>query len=108
MGRSILVAILATGAGLLAGRDGALAQQAPQQNVPALVGVEPTPEAASPGGAVYIPGVGFRYIAPGGPRVYGYQAYAARVYGYRSRTGRRACRERDWWGLDRCGRGWGW
>ena len=35
-------------------------------------------------GATYIPGVGFRYVAPGGLRVYGWTcAYGPRVYGYR-------------------------
>jgi hypothetical protein len=108
MARSILVAALAAGASLLAA-GAALAQRAPtEQSVPPLVGLQPTPEAASPGGAVYIPGVGFRCVTPGGPRVYGYRSYGPRVYGYRARAARRACRDRDWWGFDRCGRRWWW
>lgn len=38
--------------------------------------------AASPYNARYIPGVGFRYVYPGGPQVYGYVRYAR---GYRAK-----------------------
>jgi hypothetical protein len=103
MGRPILVALLAAGIGLFGAHVGALAQQTPQPFAPPLVGAEPEPEAASPNGAVYIPGVGFRYLVPGGARLYGYRAP---VYGYRYRAYRRACADRDWWGWDRCGRRW--
>lgn len=104
MGRSILVAALAAGLGLLGLHAGASAQQGPETFAP-VVGVGQPPDAASPAGAVYIPGVGFRYIAPGGPRVYGWTSgYRSRVYGYRAY--RRACRDRDWWDFDRCGRRW--
>jgi hypothetical protein len=104
MRRSILIAALAAAAAMLAARDDALAQQSPQIVVPLIVGADPMPEAASPGGAVFIPGVGFRYVAPGGPRVYGYRAYGSRVYSSRARAARRACRDRDWLGFDRCRR----
>ena len=103
MRRSIMIAVLAGGAGLLGGHE-AMAQQSPNIVVPPIVGSEPGPEAADPAGAVYIPGVGFRYIAPGGARVYGYRAYGSRVYGYRARAIRKACRDRDWWDFDRCRR----
>jgi hypothetical protein len=108
MGRSILVAVLAA-AGLLALPAGTMAQQSPQtprDYAPPLVGAEPPPETAPVYGATYIPGVGFRYLAPGGPRVHGWYGYRAPVYGYyRSRAYRRAC-DRDWWGFDRCRRRW--
>lgn len=104
MGRSILVAALAAGLGLLGLQCGASAQQSRETFAP-VVGVGEAPDAASPGGAVYIPGVGFRYLAAGGPRVYGWTyGYRTRVYGYRYRAGKRACRDRDWWHSDRCGR----
>jgi hypothetical protein len=81
MGRSILVAVLTAGVGLLATLAGASAQQNPQIYTPPVVA--PEPDAASPNGARYIPGVGFRYIAPGGPSVYGWvYGYRAPVYGY--------------------------
>ena len=107
MGRSILVAVPAVIAGLFGLQAGASAQQ-PPPNVPPVVGAEQPLDAASPSGAVYIPGVGFRYVVPGGARVYGYgyTAYGPRVYGYRARASRRACRERDRWGFERCGRHW--
>ena len=109
MGRSILVAILSA-AGLLAmPAAGAMAQQTPQtprDYAPPLIGAEPPPETAPVRGATYIPGVGFRYLAAGGPRVYGWYRYRAPVYGYyRARAYRRAC-DRDWWGFDRCRRRW--
>jgi hypothetical protein len=111
MGRSIAVAVLAAGMGLLAAHVGALAQQTPQPYAPPLVGAEPPPQAASPDGAVYIPGVGFRYVAPGGPRVYGWAyGYRAPVYGYyrayadrpRYRHYRRVCDEHRLWTGERC------
>lgn len=105
MGRSILVAVVAVIAGVFGLQADASAQQ-PPPNVPPLVGADPALDAASPSGAVYIPGVGFRYVVPGGPRVYGYTAYGPRVYGYRARANRRACRDHDWWGFERCGRRW--
>ena len=106
MGRSILVAVLAAGVALLATTADTKAQQispAPRPYAPPLVGTEPPPENAPVYGATYIPGVGYRYLAPGSPRVYGYRAP---VYGYyRARAYRRAC-DRDWWGFDRCRRRW--
>jgi|SoiMethySBSTD1v2_1073268.scaffolds.fasta_scaffold09601_2 hypothetical protein len=110
MGQSMLVAVLLAGAGLLAVATDAAAQQAsqtPRPYAPPLVGTEPPPEPAPVYGATYIPGVGFRYLAPGGPRVYGWTyGYRAPVYGYyRARGYRRAC-DRDWWGFDRCRRRW--
>jgi hypothetical protein len=69
----------------------------PQVSVPS---VDPgSAESASPYGATYIPGVGFRYLAPGGARVYGYRAYGPRVYGYR-----RYRDERCFWFWDGCWR----
>src|SRR5262245_4818035 len=103
MGRSMLVAVLLAGAGLLAVSSETVAQQAsqtPTPYAPPLVGTEPPPEPAPVYGATYIPGVGFRYLAPGSPRVYGW-TYGYRVppYGYyRVRAYRRAC-DRDWWGF---------
>ena len=104
MARSTLVTVLVAGIGLLGAHAGASAQT-PEANVQPLLGVEPPPRAASPSGAVYIPGVGFRFIAPGSPRVYGWASgYRAPVYGYRAY--RRVCRDRDWWHSDRCGQRW--
>jgi len=82
MRRSILCAFAA--AGTLAGIHGAALAQTTvlQVSTPSLAG-EAAPMSASPHGATYIPGVGFRYVAPGGSRVYGYRAYGPRVYGYR-------------------------
>ena len=110
MGRSMLVAVLAAGVALLLTPAGTMAQQTSQTPgpfAPPLVGAEPPPENAPVYGATYIPGVGFRYLAPGGPRVYGWTyGYRAPVYGYyRARGYRRAC-DRDWWGFDRCRRRW--
>ena len=106
MDRSIPIAVLAAGVGLLATPAGTIAQQPPQAFAPPLVGAEPPPEPAPVYGATYIPGVGFRYIAPGGPRVYGwtygyYRAGYARARYYRDRCGA----DRHWAG-DRCGRRW--
>ena len=101
MGRSILVAALAAGLGLVGLAAGATAQQTPQPFAPPVVGADPLLQAASPAGATYIPGVGFRYLAAGGPKVYGWTGYRTRVHGYRAY--RRACRDRDWWSFDRCG-----
>src|SRR5437899_2909215 len=106
MGRSILVSLLAGSIGLLGAHAGASAQQVPAANViPNLA--DEQPRAASPSGATYIPGVGFRFLAPGGPRVYGWAyGYRTPVYGYRYRAHRRACRDRDGWDSDRCGHRW--
>ena len=102
MGRSILVRLLAGSIGLLGIHAGASAQLAPEINVPPNLATE-QPQAASPRGAAYIPGVGFRFIAPGGPRVYGWAyGYRSPVYGYRYRAHRRTCRDRDGW----CGHRW--
>lgn len=103
MGRSIPVAALAAGLGLLGLASDAGAQNNRESFAP-VVGVGELSDAASPGGAVYIPGVGFRYLAAGGPRVYGWTGYRSRVYGYRQRA--RACRDHDWWHGDRCRRRW--
>jgi hypothetical protein len=85
IGRTILFAALAAGAGLLAASPGASAQ--PRDAPPAETGE--VPQAASPRGATYIPGVGFRFVPPLGPRVYGYY-YGPRVYGwYDDREARR-------------------
>jgi hypothetical protein len=93
-------AALAMAIGLLACAGGAAAQTRTDNFVPPVVGKEAA-ESASPAGAVYIPGVGFRYVVPGS-RVYGWTGYGPRVYGYRARTERKACG--DWWGFERCRR----
>ena len=80
MGRTILFAALAAGAGLLGASGGASAQVSQPRDAPP-VDVGEAPRAASPAGATYIPGVGFRFVPPLGPRVYGYY-YGPRVYGY--------------------------
>jgi hypothetical protein len=115
MGRSILVAVLA-GAALLSTTVDTAAQQvspAPRPYAPPLVGTEPPPENAPVYGATYIPGVGYRYLAPGSPRVYGWAyGYRAPVYGYyrtgyaRARYYRDRCRGDRHWAGDRCGRRW--
>ena len=111
MGRAMLIAAFAAGAGLLAASPGASAQ--PRDAPPVDVGE--VPRVASPTGATYIPGVGFRFVPPLGPRVYGYY-YGPRVYGYyddrearRYQHGYRARRvacDRDSWFGDRCARRW--
>ena len=77
-------------------------------------GLDVPPRAASPAGARYIPGVGFRLVAPLGTRVYGYYA-APRVYGYyadrESMRYRRyyrpaSCSSHRLWRGERCGRRW--
>ena len=106
MRRIILVATLAMSAA-----SGALAQTSiPRDAPPPDVGE--IPRAASPTGATYIPGVGFRFVPPLGPRVYGWY-YGPRVYGWsddrESRRYRHAYRARrivcdrdsTWYG-DRC------
>lgn len=110
MGRAILFAALAAGAGLLGLAAGASAQVTQPRDAPPSDTGE-VPRAASPSGARYIPGVGFRFVPPPGPRVYGYY-YGPRVYGYyddrearRYRAHRVAC-DRDWWFGERCARRW--
>jgi|GEM_PF-5318056 len=114
MCRSILAAALAALAGLSVAAASASAQQTRDTYGQPVLGAEP-PEAASPAGAAYIPGVGFRFVTPGGARVLGYRAYAPRVYGYyadresmryRAYRGDRRCRG-DWWRDGRrCERWW--
>jgi len=82
--------VLATAAALLTAPRGASAQASKAFDFAPSVVDGPTPQAARPYGATYIPGVGFRYIVPGGPRVYGY--YRARD----DRAARSRCRD-DWW-----------
>ena len=109
MGRAILIAAVAAGAGLLGVSAGAFAQvPQPRDAPPADTGE--VPRVASPSGARYIPGVGFRFVPPPGPRVYGYY-YGPRVYGTyddrearRYRASRAAC-DRAWLG-ERCARRW--
>jgi hypothetical protein len=100
MDRTIPAAALAIAVGLLVPAGGASAQTRTDNFVPPVVETDAA-EAASPGGAVYIPGVGFRYVVPG-TRVYGWTGYSPRVYSYRARAQRKACRDRDWWSFDRC------
>ena len=77
---TLLVAI----AGLAATSAVAVAEVDRPRDAPP-VGVGEVPQSASPAGARYIPGVGYRFVAPPGPRVYGYYA-GPRVYGYRARA----------------------
>jgi hypothetical protein len=79
-GRAVLIAAFAAGAGLLAASAGASAQVSVPRDAPPPETGE-VPQAASPRGATYIPGVGFRLAPPLGPRVYGYY-YGPRVYGW--------------------------
>jgi hypothetical protein len=106
------LAALVFGAGLLAAAAAASAQP---RDAPPPGGEQP--DAASPAGARYIPGVGFRFVPPPNyvygyrTRVYGYYAdrESMRYYrGYRTyRAAGRACgSHRDWWRDDRCGRRW--
>jgi hypothetical protein len=111
MGRAILFAVLAAGAGLFGVSVGASAQVTQPRDAPPADTGE-VPRAASPNGAVYIPGVGFRYVAPL-PRVYGYYAAGPRVYGYSdSREARRyryhrvACDRLSARVDERCARRW--
>ena len=111
MGRAILIAALAAGAGLFGVAAGASAQVTQPRDAPPVDTGE-VPRAASPNGAVYIPGVGFRYVAPL-PRVYGYYAAGPQVYGYsdsrearRYRAHRVACDRLNAWFGERCARRW--
>jgi hypothetical protein len=109
MPRSLAAAACAAGLGLLCLHTTASAQPNRESFAP-VHGVDELANSASPAGAVYIPGVGFRYLAAGGPRVYGWTGYrygyAAKVHGYRQRARARACRDRDWWHSHRCGHRW--
>jgi hypothetical protein len=96
MRRFILSALLAVGG--LSGGHAAYAQSTEPYVTSPAVEAEIAPQAASPYGATYIPGVGFRYVAPGSPRVYGYYA-GPRVYRYRAYR-----RERCHWFWDDCWR----
>jgi hypothetical protein len=110
MGRAIAIAALAAGAGLLGLSAVASAQVTQPRDAPPPETGE-VPRVASPNGATYIPGVGFRYVAPL-PRVYGYYAAGPRVYGYsdsrearRYRAYRVSCdRLGSWFG--ECARRW--
>ena len=109
--RAMLIAVLAVGAGLLAASSTGSAQ-VPQPRDAPPPGTGEVPQAASPRGAVYIPGVGFRFVPPAGPRVYGYY-YGPRVYGHyddresrRYHHGYRAHRVSCGWHGERCGRRW--
>jgi hypothetical protein len=111
MSRAIPIAALAAVAGLLGVSVGALAQVAQPRDAPPADTGE-VPRAASPNGAVYIPGVGFRYVAPL-PRVYGYYAAGPRVYAYygdregrRYHTRRVSCDRLSAWFGERCARRW--
>ena len=116
MRRAILTAAVAAGVALIGIAGGAGAQGTDQPRDAPPPGTGEVPRAASPGGAVYIPGVGFRYVTPLGAQVYGWY-YAPRVYGwYDDRTTRRylhgyrarhvACEGRDTWFGMRCTRRW--
>jgi hypothetical protein len=82
-GRNPLM-LLAAIAGLVAASAPALAGVDQPRDAPP-VGVGEVPQSAGPAGARYIPGVGYRFVTPPGPRVYGYYA-GPRVYGYRARA----------------------
>jgi len=113
MGRAMLIAALTGAAGLLGVSASASAQVIQPRDAPPADTGE-VPRVASPNGAMYIPGVGFRYVAPL-PRVYGYYATGPRVYGYaddresrryyRGYRARNVACSRDWFG-DRCARRW--
>jgi hypothetical protein len=110
MDRAILFAAVAAGAVLLGVPAGVSAQVSQPRDAPPSNTGE-VPEAASPTGTVYIPGVGFRFVAPL-PRVYGYYATGPRVYAhYGDREGRRyhntrrvACDRLSVWFGERCAR----
>jgi hypothetical protein len=93
----MVLATLVAAAALLAGPKPASAQTLEYFKPP--IGDIPPATAASPYGARYIPGVGFRYVYPGGPRVYGYTSYYGRAYGYAAPR-RRGCG----WDGERCAR----
>jgi hypothetical protein len=108
--RAIVTAALALAAGLLAATTGASAQVSRPRDAPPP-GTGDLPGAASPDGARYFPGIGFRFVPPPGyvygyrPRVYGYYADRESMrYTRGYRASRVAC-DRDWFG-DRCRRGW--
>jgi hypothetical protein len=94
MRRPILATLFALGTGLLGTLTGAAAQSLNQYDVPP-VEAPPTPQAARPYGATYIPGVGFRYVTGGGPVVYGYYRDAR---AYRATRSARRCRDDGWFG----------
>jgi hypothetical protein len=115
-GRAVLFAALAVGAGLLAASGGASAQVSIPRDAPPP-GVGDVPQAAGPRGAVYIPGVGYRFVPPPGPKVYGWYygprgyswsddretrrfQYGYRANGYRPR--KVACDRASTWYGDRC------
>ena len=104
----LLAAALALGMLAAAGDAGA---QTPQPRDAPLPTTGEVPQSATPRGARYYPGIGFR-LAPPLDYTYGYRA---RVYGYyadresmryyRGYRARRVACERDWLG-DRCRRRW--
>jgi hypothetical protein len=111
--RAVLFAALALLTGLLVAAADARAQNPLPRDAPPE-GLDVPPRAASPAGARYIPGVGFRLVPPPGTRVYGYYA-APRVYGYyadrESMRYRRyyrpaSCSSHRLWRGERCGRRW--
>jgi hypothetical protein len=89
---------------LLAAPTGASAQAAKAFDFAPNVVDEPVPRAAAPYGARYIPGVGFRYVAPGGPVVYGYYRAARGYRSYRTARASKRCRADWWWNSERCWR----
>lgn len=108
--RAILAAALVLGTGLLAVPTGASAQLAQPRDAPPP-GTGDLPGAASPDGARYIPGIGFRFVPPPGyvygyrARVYGYYADRESMRYYRGYRATRASCDRDWF-WERCGRRW--
>ena len=107
---AILAAALALGTGLLAASASASAQVSRPRDAPPT-GTGEVPGAASPAGARYIPGIGFRFVPPPGyvygyrPRVYGYYADRESMRYYRDYRATRVACDRDWF-WERCGRRW--
>src|SRR5262245_39949023 len=107
MRRAILTAAVAAGAAFIGSVGGAGAQVTQQPRDAPPPGTGEVPRAASPAGAVYIPGVGFRYVTPLGARVYGWYyapTYRRYQHGYRPRNV--VCDWRDTWFGARCARRW--
>ena len=105
MGRSILVAVLAAARALLAARQYG-AQQSRRRRAlrAAVVGTRAAAGDRALYGATYIPGVGFRYLAPGGPESMATGLRVPRSTATaRARDYRRCRAGRDWCGLTAAG-----
>jgi hypothetical protein len=116
MGRSILMPALGAALVLFGAHTAALAQSPVSPSdmpINAFKPADPPPGAASPSGATYIPGIGFRFVPPPGVRTYRY--YRTPAYQYSAdretmrwyqpyRAYRRGCGEHRWWDGERCAR----